>query len=133
MELGSYFGFELLPLELLLSAPFELESLVEDVSAFFFDFDFDEVDEVPLVSLPMPEVLDVPLALSVPVEPDEPEVPSELSVPDVVLPVVPELEPELPVWVTPEPVTPLLFCDGVAVPPVCAITGQAARERADAP
>ncbi|HEY2032036.1 MAG TPA: hypothetical protein VGH20_22750 [Myxococcales bacterium] len=126
-------------LELLVSAPFELVLLVEDVSPFFFDFD--EVVEVPLVSLPMvpdvPEVPEVPLALSVPVEPVEPDelpdVPSELSLPEE-LPVEPEVEPELePVWVTPEPVTPLLFGDGVAVPPVCAITGQAARERADAP
>lgn len=108
-----YFGFVLLPLEVLVSAPFELELLVDDVSSLWCFFDFDEVDEVPLVSLPM--VLDEPVepvALSEPVEPvvlEEPDVPSELSLPDEVVPAEPEVEPELPDWVTPEPVTPLLF------------------------
>ena len=136
MERRSYFGFELLPF-VLVSVPFEVELLVDEVSPFFFDFDF--VDEVLLESLPM--VPDVPLEVSVPVAaepvvpdvPEEPEVPSEVSLPEELVPVEPEVEPEFPVWVTPEPVTPLLSGDGVAVPPVWAITGQAARERADAP
>jgi hypothetical protein len=137
LERPAYFGFELLPLELLVSAPFELELLVDEVSPFFLDFD--EVVEV-LESVPMvPDVPEVPLALSVPVEPEDPEVPeepdvpSEVSLPDELVPVEPEVDPELPVCVTPEPVTPLLFGDGVEVPPVWAITGHAARERADAP